>query len=165
MPDMLQPSSIGAGVMAKTFYRYITSKRDTAYNLFNEIKGGDDFNFYGFKGKDFAEDGIQFKIVQPKLSNKKHAWVIRARFWGHEPQLDKKLLELGFHIVYCNVENLYGSSKAVKRWDTLYKKMTALGLNQKVVLEGMSRGGLIVYNWGVQNLDKITAIYADAPHS
>ncbi|MGJ8739266.1 alpha/beta fold hydrolase, partial [Zobellia laminariae] len=37
------------------------------------------------------------------------------------------------------------------------------GLNQKVVLEGLSRGGLIIYNWASQNTDKIFSIYADAP--
>mgnify|MGYP000474685339 CR=1 FL=1 len=37
------------------------------------------------------------------------------------------------------------------------------GLSYKVALEGMSRGGLIVYNWAAQNTDKVACIYADAP--
>jgi len=36
-------------------------------------------------------------------------------------------------------------------------------LNPKVVLEGMSRGGLIIYNWTANNTDKVACIYADAP--
>ncbi len=163
MPDKLHPSSIGAGILAMNFDRYITSKRDWSFNIFNNLKGGTDFNFYGFKGKEFDQEGVKFKVVQPKIANKKHSWVIRARFWGHEPQLDKKLLELGFHIVYCDVENLYGSPIAVDRWTKFYKTMTSNGLNSKVVLEGMSRGGLIVYNWAVDNLKRVSAIYADAP--
>ena len=41
--------------------------------------------------------------------------------------------------------------------------MIKAGLHRKVVLEGMSRGGLIVYNWSARNPDKVACIYADAP--
>lgn len=41
--------------------------------------------------------------------------------------------------------------------------MVKEGFHKKVVLEGMSRGGLIVYNWAAQNTDKVACIYADAP--
>ena len=84
-------------------------------------------------------------------------------FWGHEPQTDIALLEHGFHIVYCDVADLYGSDKAVQRWNSFYKRMVKAGFNKKVALEGMSRGGLIVYNWAAQNPEKVACIYADAP--
>lgn len=163
MPDMLHPSSIGAGMMAMNIDRYLESERDINYDIFDKISGGEEFNFHGFKGKEFKKEGLNFKIVQPKMANKKHSWVLRARFWGHEPQLDQKLLELGFHVVYCDVENLYGAPIAVERWDKFHNIMTLNGLNEKVVLEGMSRGGLIVYNWANKNSKKVSAIYADAP--
>ena len=57
------------------------------------------------------------------------------------------MLEQGFHIAYCDVADMYGADKAVKRWNKLYAKMVKEGFHKKVVLEGMSRGGLIVYNW------------------
>ena len=41
--------------------------------------------------------------------------------------------------------------------------VTQAGLSKKVVLEGMSRGGLIIYNWAVANPNKVACIYADAP--
>lgn len=41
--------------------------------------------------------------------------------------------------------------------------MVKAGFNKKVALEGMSRGGLIVYNWAAQNPEKVACIYADAP--
>jgi pimeloyl-ACP methyl ester carboxylesterase len=37
------------------------------------------------------------------------------------------------------------------------------GFAEKAVLEGMSRGGLIVYNWASANPDKVAVIYGDAP--
>jgi fermentation-respiration switch protein FrsA (DUF1100 family) len=36
-------------------------------------------------------------------------------------------------------------------------------LAKKVALEGMSRGGLIIYNWAKKNPAKTLCIYADAP--
>ncbi|WP_461444549.1 alpha/beta hydrolase family protein [Maribacter sp.] len=91
-------------------------------------------------------------------------WIWRARFWGHEPQTDKALLDKGFHLVYIDVADLFGNQEAVQLWNDFYTycrdKYT---LKKKVVLEGMSRGGLIVYNWAAQNTDKVACIYADAP--
>ncbi len=36
--------------------------------------------------------------------------------------------------------------------------MTEKGLSKKVALEGMSRGGLIIYNWAIANPDKVAAM-------
>ncbi len=137
---------------------------DSNFDIFETLGDGDkEFDFHGYSGREYSRNGLNYKVVQPKIANEKHSWIIRARFWGHEPQLDRQLLEQGFHVVYCDVANLYGSKEAVKRWNQFYKIMQKAGLNDKVVLEGMSRGGLIVYNWMVKNPKRVSAIYADAP--
>ncbi len=104
------------------------------------------------------------KIVAPKETAEGTPWIWRARFWGHEPQFDVAMLNKGYHVVYCNVGNLYGAPDAVERWNAFYKKLTNdHGFGKKPILEGMSRGGLIIYNWAVANPDKVGAIYGDAP--
>ena len=90
-------------------------------------------------------------------------WIWRARFWGHEPQTDIALLERGFHLVYCDVAEFNGSNEAVDRWNKFYAFMRKGGLTSKVVLEGMSRGGLIIYRWAAVNPEKVACVYADAP--
>ena len=120
--------------------------------------------FAGWESKQFEFQGHEAKIVFPKEENKEKFWVWRARFWGHEPQLDKALLEAGFHLVYIDVAGLYGNNEAVTLWNNFYSFLIdKYNLNQKAVLEGMSRGGLIVYNWASKNTDKVACIYADAP--
>lgn len=120
--------------------------------------------FTGYKTKEFTFEGHEAKIVFPNKPNDDNYWIWRARFWGHEPQLDKALLEKGFHLVYVDVANLYGNNEAVEIWNKFYAFCRKeYNLNKRVVLEGMSRGGLIVYNWASQNTDKIFCIYADAP--
>lgn len=127
----------------------------------------EDAQFPGQKGKwhgfDMYKDKGRTVVVPQKVADGK-PWVWRARFWGHEPQFDIALLNKGYHLVYCDVGGLYGNRKAVERWNAYYKYLREEhGFAEKVVLEGMSRGGLIIYNWGIANPEKVAAIYGDAP--
>lgn len=123
-----------------------------------------DNEFAEYDVKEFSFKGHEAKIVFPHKQNQNNNWIWRARFWGHEPQVDKALLEKGFHVVYIDVSNMFGNNEAVQLWNEFYSYcISEYGLNHKVVLEGMSRGGLIVYNWASKNTDKVFCIYADAP--
>ncbi|MDP6553358.1 MAG: alpha/beta hydrolase [Pirellulaceae bacterium] len=120
--------------------------------------------WHGFDRYDFVVDGRKSIVVTPTESAAGHPWIWRARFFGHEPQTDLALLRRGFHLVYCDVGNLFGSPKAVAHWNAFYKFLTTKhGFARKVALEGMSRGGLIIYNWAAANPDKVCCIYGDAP--
>lgn len=165
MPDRLHPSSIGAGIMAqKIFYHLsvVPSKKGDIVERF-PLKPLKEFNFHGFKGYEYNNEGVKYYIVEPHTTAEGNPWIWRARFWGHEPQTDIDLLERGFHLTYCDVADLYGSPKAIERWDTFYKLARKAGLSKKVALEGMSRGGLIIYNWAAENPSKVACIYGDAP--
>lgn len=121
-------------------------------------------DFHGFARYDFRVKGQACVLVAPGAIATGRPWVWRARFFGHEPQTDTVLLERGYHVAYVNVAGLFGAPAAVKRWDEFYGFLTTeLGFSKKPVLEGMSRGGLIVYNWAAKNPDKVSCIYADAP--
>lgn len=165
MPDKIHPSSLGASIMARRLYENIVAdqkKEDSPLEGLMESSNST-FNYHGYAGKQLSIHGRDSRIVQPKRVASGNPWVWRARFWGHEPQTDIALLERGFHVVYTDVGGLFGSPEAVAIWDQFYEEMVAAGLNPKVALEGMSRGGLIIYNWALANPDKVAAIYADAP--
>lgn len=116
---------------------------------------GDKFTMY--------KNGRDIVVVPQKIAKGK-PWVWRARFWRHEPQFDIAMLEKGYHIVYCDVGGLLGNPTAVERWNKYHQWLTEEhGFAKKAVLEGMSRGGLIIYNWAIANPDKVAAIYGDAP--
>ncbi len=130
---------------------------------FDEVKAQDSA-FRDFETKEFKTNGKNAKIVFPNKVDPQRPWVWRARFWGHEPQTDLALLEKGFHIAYIDVAGFFGNKEAVRIWDGFYHYMVnKYNLNKKVALEGMSRGGLIVYNWAAKNAPKVSCIYADAP--
>ncbi|TWU51588.1 prolyl oligopeptidase family serine peptidase [Rubripirellula reticaptiva] len=118
----------------------------------------------GFKRHDFTVDNRDCIVVEPETTAEGRPWIWRARFFGHEPQLDVALLKQGFHVAYCDVSNLFGSPRAVAHWNEFYRFMTEdQGFSDKPALEGMSRGGLIVYNWAIANPTRVACIYADAP--
>jgi pimeloyl-ACP methyl ester carboxylesterase len=113
---------------------------------------------------DFVYDGRKCIAVIPKEAAAGRPWIWRARFFGHEPQTDLALLAKGFHLVYMDVAELFGNAEAVAHWNAFYKYLTGEhGFAPKAALEGMSRGGVYIYNWAAANPEKVTCIYADAP--
>lgn len=164
-PDKIHPSSIGANIIARRLYEAVKINKDKPFDIFAKITEEDKKNssFYGFASVDFTLNNHGCKIVKPKITAKGKPWVWRARFWGHEPQADIALLERGYHIVFCDVAELFGNSEAVSVWNKFYSYLQQRGLSKKPSLEGMSRGGIYIYNWALANPGKVSAIYADAP--
>ena len=118
----------------------------------------------GFARADFKLDGRSCIVVAPKETAPGKPWIWRARFFGHEPQTDIALLGKGFHLVYMDVGNMYGAPMAVEHWNEFYAHLVGKhGFAKKAVLEGMSRGGLIIFNWAKANPEKVACIYGDAP--
>ena len=92
------------------------------------------------------------------------AWIWKARFLDHRPDLDLALLDLGFHVAFLedNAETL-GSPDCVAAYDRFHDQVVKdFGLAQKAALEGLSRGGLYVYTYAAAHPDKVACIYADA---
>jgi len=117
-----------------------------------------DFRLRAGKGPDFS-----CTLVTPHQPIQGRPWVLRARFFGHEPELDLELLSRGHHLAYADVADLYGSEAALERWDRLHELATELGLARRVTLEGMSRGALPVLAWASRRPELVEAIYLDNP--
>ena len=120
--------------------------------------------YHGFDLFDFDLNGTAGRLVIPEQPADGRPWIWRARFFGVEPQFDRAMLERGYHVAYCDVADLFGSPTAVDRWNSFYTYLRFEHLlADRVVLEGFSRGGLIVYNWAAANPEKVACIYADNP--
>lgn len=168
-PDRIHPNAAGAAVIAKRVAFQLINTFDPAYNVANLLTEKNipysTTNFHGYNQYNFTPTDTQLKcsIVAPHTPNKTHRWIWRARFFGHQPKLDQALLDRGYHVAYVDVADLFGAPLAVRRWDFLYAFTQTIDLHPKPILEGMSRGGLIIFNWAKQNPDKVTAIYGDNP--
>lgn len=117
--------------------------------------------FHGFDQIEFQLGGVACKMVQPRHVAAERPWILRSRFWGHQPQFDIAMLERGWHVCYCDVAGLFGNQKAVRRWNEFYGLAQNVGLSPQPVVEAMSRGGLIAIHWAEANPDRVGGIYFD----
>lgn len=154
-------TSIGATLVARRLYELLVTPMAAVPKM--KMEKGKEDSFYGYTCTSFDFEGKEAKIVRPKKSAKGSPWIWRARFWGHEPQLDIAMLERGYHIVYCDVSERFGNEESIQIWNNFYKLLQQSGLHKKSIMEGMSRGGVYVYNWALRYPERVSAIYADAP--
>ncbi|MCG3146790.1 MAG: hypothetical protein PCFJNLEI_00224 [Verrucomicrobiae bacterium] len=73
------------------------------------------------------------------------------------------LLERGFHHVYLDLHNNFGSPAALRVFNAFYDLLTTQGLARRAALIAISRGGLSAYRWAAENPAKVAVIYGDAP--
>jgi pimeloyl-ACP methyl ester carboxylesterase len=163
-PDGITPSSEGAAMIARRLQEALDTGQTPGFDVFAGSRvPAIRTNYYGFESYDFAFARRDAKIVKPKRAAKGHPWIWRARFWGHEPQTEIALLERGFHLVYCDVSELFGNPEALHIWDRFYEFLSRQGLSRKTAMIGFSRGGFYAYRWAAANPDRIACVYADAP--
>ncbi len=118
----------------------------------------------GYEKREFTLEGTKGYVVLPRIAAPGKPWHWQARFPDFHPAPAIALLSKGFHVAYLDLPNIFGSPTAVAAWDKFYAYVTGtFGLARKVSLEGVSRGGLFVYNWAAANADKVTCVYCESP--
>lgn len=162
--DGVHPDSEGHGLLARHMFDLLSRPTGQRADFAGLSRSRSQWN--GFERHDFVlqKTGAKAILVIPHTAAKGQPWIWRARFWGHQPALDLALLDRGYHLAYVDVGNLYGNKTAMERGLELHEFLTGkLNLNQKPILEGMSRGGLFIFNFAAQYPDKVSAIYGDNP--
>ncbi len=125
---------------------------------------GKESEWSGYPRYDFNHEDRNTIVVAPKNAAPGNPWLWRGEFFGAFPAVDVALLAKGFHVVYIDCPNTFGSPDTMKKWESLYDLLTTRhGLSKKPVMLGMSRGGLYVYNWAAMHPDRVGMIYGDAP--
>lgn len=118
----------------------------------------------GYRRLDFTLAGRACLLVTPKAAAPGNPWIWRTEFFGHEPQADLALLALGWHVAYMNASDMYGGPKAMELFSIFYAHLVSrYGLARRVVLEGLSRGGLYAFNFAAAHPTRVAALYLDAP--
>lgn len=164
--DGVHPNPFGADRIAQRLHEALRNASDAVPSSLTELPVATEAaQFEGFDGVAFTlpKTGARCRVFAPHRIARGAPWVLRARFFGHQPALDVALLDRGFHLAYCDVVNLYGNDEALRRWSELHTLLTAHGLADRIVLEGMSRGGLPIVNWAAAHPEKVAAIYGDNP--
>ena len=111
--------------------------------------------WHGFGKYDFQVDGRDAYVIVPDTPAVGKPWVWRARFPGYHDEIDQILVQRGFHIGRINTDGMLGSPRAMKHWDAFYSFLMERGLSKQPALEGVSRGGLFVYNFASRWPDRV----------
>ncbi len=162
--DGVHPDTFGHEQLAHHYHELLAQPTGTRADFSGTSRSKAVWN--GFERHDFqlSETKAKAILVIPHTAAKGEPWIWRTRFWGHQPALDLALLDRGYHLAYVDVGNLYGCEAAMKRGEELHQYLTTqFKLSQKPILEGMSRGGLFIFNFAAKHPDKVTAIYGDNP--
>jgi pimeloyl-ACP methyl ester carboxylesterase len=126
--------------------------------------GAEVSDFHGYRRYDFDLEGRACYVIEPAEAAPGTPWVWRARFDSKAfSAFDVAMLGEGYHVAKVDVAGLFGGPEAMEVFDDFYKVVTtAYGFGARPVLEGLSRGGLAIFNWGVEHPEQVTCLYGDA---
>jgi len=122
---------------------------------------------YGHERTVFQVNGKQAFVILPKKpaanGAKPWAWYAPTFINGYPNQsnewLFKRLLEAGWAIGGIDVGESYGSPAGRRLYNDYHAHVVKeYGLNNKACLVPQSRGGLMLYNWAVENPQKVQCI-------
>jgi pimeloyl-ACP methyl ester carboxylesterase len=117
----------------------------------------------GCKRLDFVVEGRPALLIVPEKPAPGKPWIWRPEWFGDFPQADLALVARGWHVGYINVKDMYGDPASMALMDAYYRRVRAdYGLAPRVVLEGVSRGGLYAFNFAAQWPERVAAMYLDA---
>jgi pimeloyl-ACP methyl ester carboxylesterase len=122
-------------------------------------------SWHGFRRHKFLFEGCEAWVVEPKepRGDRAFTWCMMFPDAFTERCAVPAMLERGFYHVFLDVGNSFGSPEAVKTLHRFHQKLQELGLAQKTVLIGISRGGLYAHRYATEYPDRVALIYGDAP--
>lgn len=120
--------------------------------------------WHGYLRHKFTVDGCAAWVVEPPhaLPGKPWSWCMEFPDAFTDRCAAPQLLEAGFHHVYIDVGNTFGSSGALRHLDAFYEVLRKVGLAKRCTLIGISRGGLYAYRWAAEHPKRVKVIYGDA---
>lgn len=116
----------------------------------------------GFNQYSFMVDGASALVVEPEKALPGRPWAWRGEFFGAFPNADIELVKKGWHLAYISVPNLFGSPKAMVKWEKFHELLVKEHqLHAKPALIGLSRGALYSMAWAATHPDKTLLVYLD----
>lgn len=113
---------------------------------------------------DFEIENRKGLVIVPPAAAEGNPWVWRAEYFDIYSQVDLVLLERGWHIGYLDVSLMYGCPESIRLMHGFQQFVEKeFGLSPKAVLFGFSIGGVYSFNYTADYLDKVAALYLDAP--
>lgn len=121
-------------------------------------------SFEGYEKIEFQVNGRYSIIVCPKKPLNGNPWIWKTEFFEAFNFAERALLDMGFHLAYHQVSDMYGCPESISMMKEFYDvAVGTYGLNSKPALFGFSRGGLYACNFALKYPENTAMIYLDAP--
>lgn len=119
-------------------------------------------DYHGHKMFRFDLLGNECTIVEPNEPVAGRPCLWKAFYFEAFPKFDLAMVEAGYYLVHIKSPSLFPVPGTMKLWDEFYKLLTGkYNFPSKVILFGLSRGGMYLYSWAMHNPEKVACIYAD----
>ena len=114
-------------------------------------------------GELFQADGREAFVIRPSALASGHPWVWYAPTLPQYPDKNEKwmvdkFLASGISVAGVDVGESYGNPEGTRQFSGFYAAMLDRQFCMKPALLARSRGGLMLYNWAVENADKVSCI-------
>jgi pimeloyl-ACP methyl ester carboxylesterase len=111
----------------------------------------------------FPANGHTITVYAPAKPREGLPWVWHGEFADVIPNTNNAWLNKGLMIVYVGgASEQYGCPDVVKVWDAAYHTLVdTYKFARKMVITGISRGGLYAYNFAAAHPDQVAGVYAD----
>lgn len=117
-----------------------------------------------FRQIEFEFEGRYATLIFPSDDVKTPHWMLKTEYFGAFPDLETKLLRMGYHLAYLKNINRIGTDIDTDAKMRFAKYLhEAYGLAKKCVPVGMSCGGLQAVNFAAKYPDLVGVLYLDAP--
>jgi pimeloyl-ACP methyl ester carboxylesterase len=114
------------------------------------------------KVEKFTIDGHEVTLKVPSQAAPGNPWLWVGEFMGHLESFENLFVSRGWHVAYVNVQNQFGSPRAMKTWEKLYSELRdKRSLSARPALLGISRGGLYVNAWTRLHPDRVSVLCLD----
>ena len=121
-------------------------------------------DYKGHPAVSFTYKGHECTVVPPVNPCAQRRWVWRAEFLGAFDSVDQRLLEMGWHIAYCRVSDMFGCPESIEMLKEFHDFVVKqFDLNPKADIFGFSRGGLYAFHYTLKYPEDICVLYLDAP--
>ena len=108
--------------------------------------------------------GHNATIICPDAPLTGRPYIWRTEFLYAFNQADEALLKKGYHIIYCQYSDEYGSDRSITFFKAFRDFVTVeYSLSPKGVLFGFSRGALYAVNYALKYPRDVAGLYLDAP--
>ncbi|MBQ4226671.1 MAG: prolyl oligopeptidase family serine peptidase [Clostridia bacterium] len=112
----------------------------------------------------FAFEDRKAMIVFPEKRDAQGRWALKTEYFAAFQELEEALVERGFHLLYLENRNRWGTNDDLDAKERFMRAMTEkYALAPKGVLVGMSCGGLHAIKQAARHPDTVSLLYLDAP--